>query len=255
MKSLSKRLVNGFLGGLGYEIRRRDPAPHATFPPDFDADVRETIGAVKPYTMTSAERINALCQAVRYIARAGIPGDIVECGVWKGGSMMAAARTLMQAGDAARRLYLFDTFDGMTPAEDRDISVENIPAARMASEESVDGKWCYSPLNEVRDAVLSTGYDASKVVFVRGLVEETIPAQAPENIALLRLDTDWYKSTKHELEHLFPRISNAGVIIIDDYGYWKGCREAVDEYLLKNDVRILLHRIDASGRMGVVAKG
>lgn len=254
MKSISKRLIRGILNGLGYEIRRRASDLPADLPPDFDANVCATVRSVKPFTMTSVERVNALCQAVRYVVRARIPGDIVECGVWKGGSMMAAARTLIQAGDAARRLYLFDTFDGMTASEDRDVSIEDIPASRMAVDESVAGKWCFSPLDEVRQAVLSTGYEARNVVFVKGLVEETIPAQAPERIALLRLDTDWYKSTKHELQHLFPRISPGGVLIIDDYGYWKGCREAVDEYFAENKVDILLNRIDASGRMGVIGK-
>jgi hypothetical protein len=84
-----------------------------------------------------------------------------------------------------------------------------------------------------------------------GKVEDTIPADIPEKIALLRLDTDWYESTKHELIHLFPRLQKGGVLIIDDYGFWKGARKAVDEYFAENNIQILLNRIDDTGRMAI----
>jgi O-methyltransferase len=82
-------------------------------------------------------------------------------------------------------------------------------------------------------------------------VEDTIPASVPEQIALLRLDTDWYESTKCELEILFPRLVKGGVIIIDDYGCWQGARKAVDEYFNKNNIAILLNRMDDTGRIGI----
>ena len=88
--------------------------------------------------------------------------------------------------------------------------------------------------------------------FVQGMVEETIPAGAPEKIALLRLDTDWYESTHHEMVHLFPRISDGGVLIIDDYGHWAGARRAVDEYFHEHNIAILLNRLDYTGRIGIV---
>ena len=83
-------------------------------------------------------------------------------------------------------------------------------------------------------------------------MEDTIPKKAPQMISLLRLDTDWYESTRHELIHLFPRIAPFGVIIIDDYGHWQGVREAVDEYIRENNIKILLNRVDYTGRIGVV---
>jgi len=90
--------------------------------------------------------------------------------------------------------------------------------------------------------------------FIKGRVEETIPNAAPEQIALLRLDTDWYESTRHELIHLFPRLTHGGVLIIDDYGYWQGARKAVDEYIEENKLSILLARIDSTARMAVVMR-
>jgi O-methyltransferase len=91
----------------------------------------------------------------------------------------------------------------------------------------------------------------SHVRLVKGKVEDTVPKNAPEKIALLRLDTDWYESTRRELVHLFPRLVPGGVLIIDDYGHWQGARKAVDEYIAGNQVKILLNRVDYTGRIGV----
>ena len=108
--------------------------------------------------------------------------------------------------------------------------------------------WCYSPLEEVKQNMMSTGYPVEKIHFIKGMVEETIPDTMPGKIAVLRLDTDWYESTVHELRHLFPRIANRGVLLFDDYGHWKGQREAVDGYFL-DKFKPLLSRTDYSGRM------
>lgn len=91
--------------------------------------------------------------------------------------------------------------------------------------------------------------------FVIGPVEETLITKVPERIALLRLDTDWYESTRAELEYLYPRLVVGGVLIVDDYGHWKGARKAVDEYFaaLGNDAP-LLNRLDYTGRMAVRCK-
>jgi hypothetical protein len=96
-----------------------------------------------------------------------------------------------------------------------------------------------------------TGYDSEKVFFVKGKVEETLPAHAPDRISLLRLDTDWYESTYHELTHLYPRLTVGGVLIIDDYGHWAGARRAVDDFIGKNKLRLLLNRVDYTGRICV----
>jgi len=216
------------------------------FPPDFESSDIEIIRAVEPYTMTSTERIHALVYAVRHIVRNRIAGDMVECGVWKGGSVMAMALTLLQLGERNRSLYLFDTFSGMTAPSDADVDYQGQQAHVI-----LDAVRCEASQQEVEKAVFSTGYDREKIHFVPGRVEETIPDHAPASIALLRLDTDWYESTQHELRHLFPRLARGGVIIIDDYGHWRGARQAVDEYIAQNQIRLLLHRIDYTGRIGV----
>ena len=253
MKALIKRIINN----LGYDLKRISQTSSATmnsFPPDFEADATEIISLVQPYTMTSIERLNTLITAVKYIVSNNIKGSIVECGVWKGGSSMATAYMLQKLSDTQRELYLFDTFEGMPPPSDKDISYFNVYASNLLESENKETQQiyrCYASLEEVKDNLYSTNYPSDKINFIQGKVEDTIPDRAPEKIALLRLDTDWYESTRHELEHLFPRLVPGGVIIIDDYGYWKGCKQATDEYFINSKIPLLLNRIDLTGRIGI----
>jgi O-methyltransferase len=221
--------------------------------PDFDSVQFDIFREVQPYTLTSPERIVAVIEATRYITRRRIPGAIVECGVWRGGSMMAAARTLQSLRETDRELYLFDTFEGMAPPTDRDVDLDGQRAASMlaTTEKRQDGVWVCVSLEDVQQAVGTVGYPASRIHYVRGKVEDTIPASAPDQIALLRLDTDWYESTRHELEHLYPRLASGGVIIIDDYGHWKGARQATDEFIAATPDFGLLTRIDYTGRLAI----
>ena len=230
---------------------RRRPVP-PRMPPDFDAATAAVVRDVAPFTMTSPERIAALRQAVIHVCRHGIEGAIVECGVWRGGSMMAVARTLLEIG-ARRDLVLFDTFAGMTHPESVDRDLSGMPAAAALDHEDIatGATWAVSPLADVQANLRSTGYPVERMRFVVGDVADTVPREAPERIAILRLDTDWYASTRHELEHLYPRLAAGGVLIIDDYGHWEGARRAVDEFLERTAAPILLNRIDYTGRIGV----
>ncbi len=234
---------------FGLDIIQFPPQEQA-YPPDFRNDETEIISEVRPWTMTSAERIHALIQAVRYVSTNDISGQIVECGVWKGGSMAAIARTLLQLQDVKRDLYLFDTFEGMPEPTAKDIDYSGKQASEVLQEDS--GYRCGdAPLERVKELLYGTDYPRERIHFIRGKVEETLPASAPDSISLLRLDTDWYTSTKHELAHLFPRLSKGGVIILDDYGHWRGSREACDEYFTRNRIPILLNRIDYTGRIAL----
>jgi O-methyltransferase len=228
-----------------------DQEPHA-FPFDFDDADKELYRRVGPYTMTTPPRIYALVQAVEYVVARGIPGAIVECGVWRGGSMMAAALTLLRLGVTDRELYLYDTFAGMPPPSEADTTRSGERAADLLAQEDENSHiWAIASLSDVRAAVLSVGYPEERIHFVEGLVEDMLPATAPEGIGLLRLDTDWYRSTKHELEQLYPRLAPGGVLIIDDYGHWEGARRAVDEYFAERHITLLLNRVDSTARIGV----
>jgi hypothetical protein len=246
----------GRVKGVAHDLIRRFGVDVVRYPPpDFDDATLATIRAVRPYTLTSPERVNALCQAVRYLVDANIDGSIVECGVWRGGSVMAVARTLLESGGAAREIWLYDTFSGMTQPGPRDRFFTGRTAADLLSREDPHGlsvPWCRAGVDEVREALSQIAYPAELFRFVEGPVEETLPHHMPERISLLRLDTDWYESTRHELIHLFPLLEPGGVLLIDDYGAWEGARYAVDEFMKDRNLHFMLSRIDASGRMAIV---
>ena len=251
-----KKIIRGIVRRSGFDIVRyrsqREP------PKLLDLTDREIkiVESVKPYTLTGEERIAALLNAVGYIVGHKIPGDVAECGVWRGGSMMAVALALMDHGDSNRHLYLYDTFEGMSEPTRHDKSFDGQSAQSQLERDPVGtGIWCHSPMEDVRNNVLSTGYPEERVHFIQGKVEETLPSKRPDQLALLRLDTDWYESTKHELVHLFPLLDPRGPLIIDDYGHWRGARKAVDEYITEHKLNLYLHRVDYTCRVAVRAAG
>jgi O-methyltransferase len=226
------------------------------FPPDMrHPEFEELYWLCKPYTMTSVERLFALYSAVKYVLDNNIGGDFVECGVWKGGSAMMMAGLLKKRGITARKLILYDTYEGMPAPTDEDKDSSGEQAIRLMEQqqkEDAASVWCYSPFEEVRENLQKTGWPEENIIMIKGKVEDTIPAHLPTNkIALLRLDTDWYESTRHELKHLYPLLVEKGVLLIDDYGHWQGCRKAVDEYIGQHKLPILLNRIDETGRLAI----
>ena len=208
----------------------------------------------KPYTMTSIERMYALYNAVKYIVENNIEGDFVECGVWRGGSSMMIALTLNSLQVKNRQIFLYDTFEGMSEPTENDVDFRGGNADSLLKQNVQDKQnsmWCLADLQDVQNNMKLTNYPIQYIKFVQGKVEDTIPQTISENIALLRLDTDWYESTAHELKYLYPKLLTKGVLIIDDYGHWEGCRKAVDEYFATD--KILLNRIDYTGRIAIKA--
>jgi hypothetical protein len=214
----------------------------------------ELIDFVKPFTMTSFERMIALARAVDYLIQNNIEGDFVECGVWKGGSAMLMAKSLLEAKTTDRLIYLYDTFEGMSEPSEKDVSFFGKKAKSLLQQQSIEVQhsvWCYSAIDEVKSNLIKVGYPEDNFIFVQGKVEDTIPKVLPQKIALLRLDTDWYESTKHELTHLYPLLVEGGILIIDDYGHWLGCKKAVDEFIQEKKLKLYLNRIDYTGRIAV----
>jgi O-methyltransferase len=238
-----KSSVSTVLRRYGYEIRSVVKPPG-----DFDAAALPIIEKSRPFTMTRLESIYSVVQSIRYIESAKIPGAVIECGVYMGGCTLAATLTLESLGSFGRDVFLYDTFEGMTPptAEDGEVAkqlylMDGTPASIA----------CRSPLEQVQKTMAVSRYPENKLHYVQGRVEDTLPERAPEQIAFLRLDTDWYQSTKHELVHLFPRLAPGGVLIIDDYGHWEGSRRACDEYFAEHQTPILLQRIDPGVRCAI----
>jgi len=212
------------------------------------------IREVDEYTMTSSIRRHALIRALHYVNRKGLEGDIVECGVWRGGNIFLARRLQETSYPGQPRQYfLFDTFEGMAEPSALDVSHTGAPAREQFAERKKDGyvDWCYASLEDVQQSARRLFGNTEGMLFIKGKVEDTLRDERnlPEKIAVLRLDTDWYESTKVELEVLYPRLRPGGVLIIDDYGYWQGARKAVDEYFA--DRPVLLHRIDHTCRVMV----
>ena len=222
---------------------------------DLEPEFLDLYERCREQTMTSLERMYALYNSVRYVVENGIEGDFAECGVWRGGSVMLMAHTLLRLGRTDRVLWLYDTFAGMTPPSAEDVQEQSGRTAGEILAESPkstdDPFWGIAPRAVVEANLVATGYPMERVRFVAGDVLETLPAHAPAQLALLRLDTDWYASTRHELEQLYPRLSRGGVLIVDDYGYWRGARRATDEFFATLRRRPLLHRIDYTGRICV----
>jgi O-methyltransferase len=222
-----------------------------------DSEFWEIYHLCRPYTMTTVERMYGLFCSVNYVLNNKIPGSFVECGVWRGGSSMLIAKMLSNRKIADRKIYLFDTFEGMSKptGDDTDFTGKSAATLLKKSEHNKEKSvWCLADLSDVQNNMRLTNFPDEKLVYIVGKVEATIPTTLlTEKISLLRLDTDWYTSTKHELIYLFPRLENNGVLIIDDYGHWEGCKKAVDEYFKENGINMLLNRIDYTGRVGIKA--
>ncbi|MEO7522874.1 MAG: TylF/MycF/NovP-related O-methyltransferase [Ferruginibacter sp.] len=250
-----KKIIFKFIEKFGYTIARKKADPVTTCPDIKEAGFWETYNFCKPYSMAGAERMYALYNSVNYVLSANITGDFVECGVWRGGSAMMIAKILVDRNITDRNIYLYDTFEGMTAPTAADINIVGQDATAMLEQNELNKDstiWCYADLEDVQRNMKSTGFSPQNMIYVKGKVEDTIPGTMPaKNIALLRLDTDWYESTKHELIHLFPKLQSKAVLIIDDYGHWEGCKKAVDEYLDENKIQILLDRVDYTCRVGV----
>jgi len=218
---------------------------------DYSESDFKIIKYVDPFTLIDHPKLKSLLDGVEYVIKNHIEGCFVECGVWKGGAIMAIIKKLQDLDINNRDVFLFDTFSGMSKPTEHDISqigynaVENYDSKIKNNHSNVS-------LDDVKNNVYKTDYPKSRIHFLKGEVEATLPKTSFDKIALLRLDTDWYESTKAELEYLFPKLSKGGILIIDDYGGWLGARKATTEYIEKNRIKIYLNRIHPTGsRIGI----
>ena len=251
-----ERVARNLLRRYGRIIQAVDRATGLPFDVSTDKDFSRLYSLVNEFTMTGWERCYAAYRAVNYICSCGIEGDIVECGVWRGGTCMLMASQLKNLGQTERDIYLYDTYRGMSEPTTVDIGFDGMDAIKVHKNLQRAGynKWAIATLPDVRANMQSVGYNSEKLHFVEGLVEDSIPRTRPEQIAILRLDTDWFESTYHEMQHLYPLLAPGGVLIVDDYGDWHGARKAVDQYLSENGIRILLNRV-AGAAIGVKSMG
>ena len=237
--------------------------PTWSLPEDLLHDQDDTFKSirrkVRGYTMGRPTMGYALYQAVKYICSAQIDGDILETGVWRGGNIALCAYTLLNQGDTTRSLYLFDTFDWSWPNLSSVDTTNDQPSVNLR-QKTIDQRKNISQTqldaelvseDKVLEFLHRTGYPIEKFITEKGFVQDTIPDKAPEKIALLRLDTDLYESTYHELVHLYPRLVSGGILYIDDYPTEHGVVRAVEQYFNETDQQLFLSRIDVQGRIGI----
>jgi O-methyltransferase len=220
---------------------------------DFSDAEQAIYGASRLNLCGSPEAIVTLVRAVDHVIERGIPGALVECGVYMGGNIEVMIRGLQRHGVSDRDVYLYDTFAGMPKPTDKDDcalgGVDLWETFRTEADGDRGSNWMKAGVELVRQRLSTLSYPEERLRFVKGMVEDTIPAVVPDRIAILRLDTDFYSSTKHELQHLYPRLSPGGILIIDDYGAFPGSRMATDEYAAEHGINWFLHRVDAHVRL------
>jgi O-methyltransferase len=250
MKVIAKKLIKI----AGFQVMRRSAS---ITPVEISDQEREIIEYVidNRLTMVSRERLWATLMACKHVIERDIPGDFVECGVWRGGNSLIAS-AIFSLYKSPKKVILFDTFSGMTAPTDYDKKSGSGSTCHDKFERSQRqdyNAWCYASLAEVQMNLRKYGIDLDNVKFVKGDVSKTLgeASNLPNDVSVLRLDTDFYDSTKAELEILYPRLSTGGVLIIDDYGGWTGARKAVDEYFSTKIARPFLQYTDSTGRMGI----
>lgn len=261
IKIAVKKLAKSTIRRFGYDVEPLSGPRSLGY--DYENQAYSAIKLVEPYTMIGRRRLITLYHQVAFCEENGIPGDLVECGVWKGGAVALMAMANLAEGKSRRHIHLFDAFTEI-----------------CAPDQSVDGT---KALNEAKQAVPTStfsgelvpltgiyhykggpgtlegnkhlledlvGYDSAFLHYHKGWFQETLPLDSSEisQIAILRLDGDWYASTKVCLEYLYDKVSPGGIVIVDDYGCYEGCKKAVDEFRSRQGISAFLHYVDQQCR-------
>lgn len=245
-------MINKLLKFFGLKVTRLANSNWGDIPELTENDRLSIEYVVKhELSMTSVNSLATTLMACKYVQANMVPGDFVECGVWRGGNSIIAADFFMRM-NSERRVLMFDTFEGMTKPTEHDIDLVGNESSSDIYDRLQNGsgsEWCKSEINQVQSNFTKRGINLNYCRFYKGDVKNTIPNADVGSISVLRLDTDWYESTKMELEELWPKLSVGGVLIIDDYGKWGGSKKAVDEFFVKYRPFFII--VDGAGRVGV----
>ena len=215
--------------------------------PEISEENKILINSIGDYSLTPLVRRWNLIKSLHYINQNKLEGDIVECGIWRGGNLFLAKKIQdLYYKNIKRTFYGYDTFEGMPePSVYDGEKVVKIYKNFLKKGE----RWTEASLDDVENSIKKLFLSLDDFNLVKGKVEDTLinKKNLPSKISLLRLDTDFYESTKVELEILYPLLVQKGVLIIDDYGDFIGCRKAVDDYFFNKNV--LMISIDKSCRI------
>jgi O-methyltransferase len=248
------RLLKSLLKKIDYSLYKNQPFNFDHEYPEGTDFEKHAFEICQKYSMTDHMRIFALIKSIEFIKQNKVNGDFVECGVWRGGNLILFQK-FIEKYSLEKKIYAYDTFEGMSEPDEIDKTFNGQSSSKLLKklyDKGVDRKKniliADCSIEEVQKNFQK--YSNKKNLFcVKGMVEKTLEIEdnLPNKISILRLDTDWYSSTKKELEILFPLLEKNGILIIDDYGYWKGARKAVDEYF--KDKKVTMFKIDFTGRM------
>jgi O-methyltransferase len=226
------------------------------YPEATDTEINFVESASK-FSMTGHDRIFCLLRAIQHVDNNNLEGDFVECGVWKGGNLILFKKMIEKLNIKDKKIYGFDTFEGMSEPTDHDSDGDGYLGgfkaeyymSKQKKDVNIDNIHSYAPINIVEQNFINNTDNMDNLILIKGKVEDTLKVQSniPEKISILRLDTDWYESTKIELEILYPRLVKNGVLIIDDYGEWSGSRKATNEFF--KDKKIAMFKIDRAARL------
>jgi O-methyltransferase len=228
--------VNDIQPGRRYALNKEQE--EIWFPDIKEKEFWSIAEEVWDYTVLGTALLYNIYASCKYVFAKRVPGDIVECGVFLGGSIMFFAEMCKRYEQGDRVIYALDTFTGFLRRSELDVDWDGKPICEPTESQN--------RREEAEENIRSVGWRQDLVQIVEGDVLETAPALPGTQIAILRLDTDTYDTTAAELESLYPRVVPGGVVIIDDYGWGLGQRAAVDEYFRDDPVCLL--RIDRHGR-------
>lgn len=251
-----KLLIQRLFNSIGYEIKRKNYLGY-----ELESEARQNILLIRKNTMLPYARLVSLYEQAVFCESQGIEGNFVECGTWKGGAVGLMALANLKYGSARRHLHLFDSFQGI-PEPDESVDGKKAIKEARSVRAGTQGRLVpiadiYKPLGgfgtlEDNKELLEhrVGYDPNYLHYHKGWFQDTLAKESSEvgEIAILRLDGDWYASTKICLEYLYDKVVSGGFVIIDDYEYYEGCKKAVDEFRAERKINAYLNFIDSSGR-------
>ena len=211
----------------------------------------EEFEKINEISLTSLPNRWSLLQSLHYINDNNIKGDIVETGVFRGANLVLI-NNFLNKSNIDKKIYAYDTYAGQPEPSNLDFDLKGTSMIDKFSDlKKKNIITVYCSLEKVKENIIKYSInDLSKIIFVKGKVEDTLDDERniPSQISLLRLDTDFYDSVKKSLEILYPKLISGGVLIIDDYGHFKGAKLAVDNYF-KDKQKIWMHRVDYTCRL------
>ena len=208
-----------------------------------DSEFNHILKTIKPYTLLSHQRLYSLYNHARQVCEADMPGNFVECGVAAGGSTALLAYVIKSKSKQPRKIYAFDSFEGMPAPTDADTH-QGIPA----EETGWGSGTCFATEESVME--ICNALNVSDIVEpVKGYFQETLPYARNQigPVALLHMDGDWYDSTRVILANLYDNVITNGFIQVDDYGHWEGCKKAIKEFEASRNICFKISAIDGTG--------